>query len=277
MTRRVLCAAAIGAWFLCQSIAAGQGFGGGMGGSMGGMGGGRGHGGGGGHRDSEHRKSSSDDDRGVALVPQPPLITPHGGELLATKTNQYELVFLPLQARIYLFDEELKPLTARDVCVQMSLSVPPQNTPQKLPLRYVAMPKGVTEQDYLVATFDFRQLPDAETPIRLEFSGLPDSQKFLGLWDRHNGSASFTPSFRPAKIRPYVTRVMLTEADKEGFRRQQVCPVSGQMLGLGRQAVKLYIGDYPLYLSGEDCIAAVQQAPEKYLPPSRTKKGDITD
>ena len=48
--------------------------------------------------------------------------------------------------------------------------------------------------------------------------------------------------------------------------RQRVCPVSGQVLGSRGPVVKLYIADYPLYLSGEDCIAAVKQSPEKYLP-----------
>ena len=148
----------------------------------------------------------------------------------------------------------------------MSLNVPPQNTPQKIPFQYVAMPKGVTEQVYVVAAFDFRQLPNTETPITLEFSGLPDSQKFLGVWDRHSGTTSFTPSFSPSKIRPYVARVLLTEADQEGCRRQQFCPVSGRMLGTEKQAIKLCVGDYPLYLAGEDCIAAVKQSPEKYLP-----------
>jgi len=233
-----------------------------MGGMGGGMGGGRGHGGG--PRGSDHRKS--DDDAGVALLPQPPLFTPHGGEYLTTKTNHYELVYMPLQARIYLFDDKMKPLTARDVHAQMSLNPPQQNVPQKIPFQYVTKSVGMTEQDYVVAAFDFRQLPDQETPITLEFSGLPDSHKFLGLWDRHDGTASFTPSFSPSKIRPYVARVLLTEADQEGCRRQQFCPVSGRMLGTEKQAIKLCVGDYPLYLAGEDCIAAVKAAREKYLP-----------
>ena len=45
-----------------------------------------------------------------------------------------------------------------------------------------------------------------------------------------------THSFSPSKIRPYVARVLLTEADQEGFRRQNVCPVSGKLLGIERQA-----------------------------------------
>jgi hypothetical protein len=251
------------AWILFGSTAFGQG-------GMGGMGGGRGHGGMGGPRGSDHRKSSSDDKGGVALLPQPPVLMPHGGEYLTTKTDHCELVYMPLQARIYLFDDKMKPLTARDVHAEMSLNVPPQNTPQKIPFQYIAKSAMANDQDYLVAAFDFRQLPDKETPITIECSGLPESKKFLGFWDRHNEAASFTPSFRPSKIRPYVARGLLTEADQEGFRRQHVCPVSGRVLGIEGQAIKLYVGDYPLYLAGEDCIAAVKQSPEKYLPQPAT-------
>jgi flagellar basal-body rod protein FlgF len=38
------------------------------------------------------------------------------------------------------------------------------------------------------------------------------------------------------------------------------------VLGTNGPIIKLYLADYPLYLAGEECIAAVEQAPEKYLP-----------
>jgi hypothetical protein len=72
--------------------------------------------------------------------------------------------------------------------------------------------------------------------------------------------------FSSSKIRPYVARVLTTEADRDGVMRQRVCPVSGQVLGSTGPVIKLYIADTPLYLSGEDGIAAVKDAPEKYLP-----------
>jgi hypothetical protein len=182
-----------------------------------------------------------------------------------TETDRYEIVYLPLQARIYLFDHELKPLSARDVHARMSLKLPSENAPRQIPFQYITPPAGTAEQDYVVAAFDFRQLPEKDTAITFDFSGLPDKSKFLGIWDRHEGTASFTPMFSPAKIRPYVARVLMTEADHEAIKRQMFCPVSGQMLGTKGPIVKLYIADTPLYLSGEDCIAAVTESPEKYL------------
>ena len=198
----------------------------------GGMGGGRGRGGMGGGRGADRQNASPDYYRGKAPPPAQTPSTPHGGEFLQTDTSRYEIVYLPLQARIYLFDHELKPVSARDLHVRMSLKLPPQNTPQQVPFQYVALPAGTAEQDYVVAAFDFRQLPEKDTPITFEFSGLPDRQKFLGIWDRHEGTASFTPMFAPAKIRPYVARVLLTEADRDGVLRQTFCPVSRQMLGI---------------------------------------------
>ncbi len=228
MTRAFVFTVAMGAWLLCEAIALGQG--GGMGG--GGMGGGgRGHGGMSGSGSSDSRKAPSDYYRGAAPPPTQINCTPHGGEYLVTETNHYEIVYMPLQTRIYLFDNKMKPLSARDVHAQMSLKLPSENAPRQIPFQYVAMPAGAAEQDYVVAVFDVRQLKDGETPITFEFSGLSD---------RRHPTAAFTPVFSPAKIRPYVARVPLTEADRDGVMRQRVCPVSGQMLGsqgTDRQAV----------------------------------------
>ena len=130
MGKSLLFTVAFGALFSCESIALGQG-----------MGGGRGQGGG--SWGAGHSKSPSDDYHAVA--PSPPVtLTPHGGEFIATKTNQYELVFMPLQARIYLFDDKMKPLTARDAHAQMSFTVPQQSTPQKILL---SVRRHVQERD----------------------------------------------------------------------------------------------------------------------------------
>lgn len=250
MTRGSLFTLAMCVWILCEATAAGQGMGGGVGG------GGRGHGGGGGSKGSDRQKAASDYYRG-AVPPSQRILTPHGGEFLANEPDHYEIVYMPLQTRIYLFDDKMKPLTARDVHVQMSLTLPSESSPRRILFQYIAMPEGKAEQDYVVAVFDMRQLTDRETPITFEFSGLSD---------RRHPTASFTPQFSPSKIRPYVARVLLTAADRDGVMRQKVCPVSGHVLGVKGPIIKLYLADYPLYLSGEDGIAAVQESPEKFLP-----------
>jgi hypothetical protein len=224
---------------------------------MGGMDGGGGRGHGGGRNGSAGASSPAAYYHGAA----PPLtrvtLTPHGGQFLSTEAHKYEIVYMPLQARIYRYDEDGKPLSARNVHVQMSLQPPTENAVRKIPFQYVVLPAGTTEQDYVVAAFDFRQWPEKETPITFEFSGLAS---------RRNPTASFTPLISRSDIRPYVAQVLPVETDRDGILRQRVCPVSGAMLGSKGPIVKLYIADYPLYVSGQDCVSAVEEAPEKYLP-----------
>ena len=43
-------------------------------------------------------------------------------------------------------------------------------------------------------------------------------------------------------------------------------PCTTTVLGSRGTVVKLYVTDIPLYLSGEDCIAAVKEAPQKFVP-----------
>jgi hypothetical protein len=121
----------------------------------------------------------------------------------------------------------------------------------------VVLPPGTSEQDYVVAPLDIRPLEDKEISITLELSDLPD---------RKNPTASFTPYYPHFSIRPYVAKVLVTEADRDGIARQRICPVSGAPLGSRGPITKLYLADFPLYLAGDDCIAAVEEAPEKFLP-----------
>jgi hypothetical protein len=217
-----------------------------------GMGSGR-HGGG----KSKQSDSDSDSKPAYKPPPAPAPLTPHGGEYFRTETNYYEVVYMPLQARIYLFDNERKPLSARDVRAQLTLQLPMENAPRRIPFQYVVLPPGATEQDYVMALLDVRPLEDRETSITLEFSGLPD---------RKNPTASFAPYYPRFSTRPYVAKVLLTAADRDGIARQGTCPVTGAPLGSRGPVTKLYIADFPLYVAGDDCIASVKDAPERFLP-----------
>jgi hypothetical protein len=186
-----------------------------------------------------------------------PPLTPHGGEFLSTKTNDYEVVYMPLQTRIYLFDNQRNPMSARDLHAQMTVQLPTEKVPRQIAFQYVPMPAGATEQDYVMAQIDLRPLEGDKTFITLEFWGLPDGRY---------PTASFTPHYSCFRTRPYVAKVLLTAADWDGISGQQVCPVSGVPLGSRGPVTKLYIADFPLYVSGDDCLAAVQAAPERFLP-----------
>jgi hypothetical protein len=211
---------------------------------------------GGGRGGAERRTSPSDHYRGNAPPSPQIVLTLHGGQYLTTDTNRYELVIMPLQTRIYAYDKSMKPISARDLRVQMSLQLPDERKARKIGFQYVIMPAGAG-QDYLVAVFDVALLKDKDTPITLEFSNLPDPRR---------PTASFTPVFSPDKVRPYVARVLPTKADAESILRQRICPVSGDVFGSRGPVVKLLVGDYTLFVCCEECIAAVKETPDKYLP-----------
>ncbi|MEN6451973.1 MAG: hypothetical protein ABFC96_15905 [Thermoguttaceae bacterium] len=220
-------------------------------------GGGRGGRGGG----PANRDSMADRYRG-AVSPSQRKLTLHGGQYLATDENRYEIVYMPLQTRIYLYDKSFQPLSARDLHAEMSLQLPDEREVRHLPFRY-APPARWGEQDYVVAVLNVAQLNDRETPITFQFTGLPD---------RQHPTATFTPVFTSANVRPYVTQVLATKADTDAVVRQRVCPVCGQPLGVKRPVVKVLIAEFPLYLCDEECIAAVRETPRRFLPQPQAQR-----
>jgi hypothetical protein len=231
---------------LCDS-ALGQG--------MGAVGGGHGRGGGARNAPDRHTDSSK-----YYTGSQPPpaqtALTQHGGQYLANDANVFEIVYMPLQTRIYLYDKNYKPLNASNLRAQMLLQPSDDNPIGPISFQYAALPPGMSAQDYVVAALDLEQLPDGEIPITFTFTGLPDKK---------HTAASFTPVFTRSRIRPYVAQVLTTDADRGPIAQQRVCPVDGLTLSGKGAVVKLLIGDWPLYVCSKDCIPAVRQAPEKFL------------
>jgi hypothetical protein len=221
-----------------------------------GQGGRNGHGTDGGRADTDQRNALSDGSRrSRSSLPQP-VLTPHCGQYLTTPSATYELVFTLLQLRIFAYDKSMTPQDVKNLRVQLTLTVPGENDPRRIAFQYVAAAPGSGEQDYLAAPFDFGQMRDKEVPLTIEFI-LPDRRQ----------PVSFSPLFTKAAIRPYVAQVQLIATDRRRAAQQRVCPVSGDVLGSKGPMVKVLIGEHPLYLCSKDCIVAVKQSPEKYLPP----------
>jgi len=169
------------------------------------------------------------------LVP----ITPHGGQFLKSAANYFEVVYLPQETRVYLYDKSIHPLSARGLQAQMSMQIPGEAGIHQFSLSYVALPLGSTDQDYVATAIDVTKLPNEEIPITFRFENLPE---------RKHPKAEFTPIFANSQIRPYVARVLLIEADKAGLANQQTCPITGAMLGSMGVPIKVLVGDRPLYL-----------------------------
>jgi hypothetical protein len=225
------------AWFLSPSVALGQ----------------YGTGGGGRHASEGKGDSDSNTKSGYKPLPPPGTLLPHAGEYLASESNYFEIVYMPLQTRIYLYDRKFRPRSAQVVRARMTLQLPQENVARQIPFQFVPMPAQATEQDYVFAPFDIRPLQDKETSITFEFFSQANS-------------ATFTPHYPRFSIRPYVVRAALAAADQDAITRQDICPVTGAKLGSRGQVVKLYVAEFPLFVSGEDCIAAVKENPQKFLP-----------
>ncbi|MEN6459350.1 MAG: hypothetical protein ABFC63_10515 [Thermoguttaceae bacterium] len=223
------------------------------------MGGGRGAPGGPGG--SERRDTFADHYRGSAPA-APPALTLHGGQYFGIGDWRYEVVYMPLQTRIYVYDKLLKPQSAREIQAEMSLRFPEEKKSRRIPFQYLDVPRGPGEQDYLVAVFDIAQLKEKDTPITFLFSN---------PLDREHPTASFTPVFTSASVRPYVAQVLATTADTDAVTRQRTCPVCGEPLGVKRPLLKLLIAEYPLFVCDRRCVAAVRESPKRYLP--RTPPG----
>ena len=153
------------------------------------------HGGGGG---SDQSHSPASYYKGAKPTAPAAFLTVHAGKYLVTRSSEYEWVIMPLQMRVYGFDDSLKPMSTKDIRVELTVQLPAENRPSHIVFQYVAA--GAGEQDYLVAPFDTKQLRDKETPMTLDLSNLPD---------RKQPTASFSPVFTPERIRPYVAQVLL--------------------------------------------------------------------
>jgi hypothetical protein len=185
-------------------------------------------------------------------LPTPGML-PHAGDYVSNEKNYYEIVYMPLQTRIYIYSNRFKPISAQDVQAQMTLRLPTEAMARKIPFQFVPQPAGSNEQDFVAANFDIRPLQDKEVGISFELSNKSDP-------------SVMTPYYAHFNIRPFVARAAVTVADQEAIARQQTCPVTGVPLVGRKQVVKVYVAEFPLYLSGEDCIVAVKQAPQRFVP-----------
>ena len=127
-------------------------------------GGGSGRHGGGGGSDQSHSPASYY--KGAKPTAPAAFLTVHAGKYLVTRSSEYEWVIMPLQMRVYGFDDSLKPMSTKDIRVELTVQLPAENRPSHIVFQYVAA--GAGEQDYLVAPFDTKQLRDKETPMTLE-------------------------------------------------------------------------------------------------------------
>jgi hypothetical protein len=187
-------------------------------------------------------------------LPTPGKLLPHAGEYVSNEKNYYEIVYMPLQTRIYAYNSTFEPMSAGELRAQMTIRPASGAAGRPIRFQYVPQPPGATEQDYVAANFDIRPLQEREVSISFE------------LAYKSSAPTTMTPYYARFSFRPYISKAAVSPGDQAAIARQAYCPVTGAPLGSRGPIVKLYVAEFPLYLSGEDCIAAVQQAPQRFVP-----------
>ena len=145
-------------------------------------------------------------------------------------------------------------MSTKDIRVELTVQLPAENRPSHIVFQYVAA--GAGEQDYLVA------VRHQATPRQ----GDADDADLSNLPDRKQPTASFSPVLHPRADSALRRPGSAQESSCAGRCGQRVCPVCGEVLGSHGRVVKILIGEYPLYLCGEECLPAVRHDPRRFLP-----------
>lgn len=219
-----------------------------------------------GHSSPQHGANSADQQVGPqprALSPMgtmaapevPP--TPHGGQISVVGSLHFEVVYVPQETRVYLYDASNRPISAKGAAGRVAMTVRGYEKVYRYPLTYVATQAGTRTQDYLGLAINLSRIKDGEMSVAIEMANLPS---------RDQPQAAFTQTFALSKIPVRVAA--LNEADRAGIARQKVCPVRGGPLGGMGTPVKVLLGDQPIYLCCKGCLGKVQENPAAYLPKS---------
>ncbi len=181
----------------------------------------------------------------------------HGGRVSVAGPLRFEVVYMPQETRVYLYDTSNRPISVRDAAGQVDMVVRGSEKVYRYLLAYIATGDGSRIQDHLVATVNVSRIKDGDMTVAFELTNLPS---------RNQPRARFTQTFALSKIP--VTLAALNEADRAGIARQKVCPVMGGQLGGMGTLVKVLLGDQPIYLCCKGCLGKIEKNPVAYLPKS---------
>ena len=200
--------------------------------------------------------------RPINRCPLRPPSPPHGGDYVSTETNYYEIVYMPLQTRIYFYDDKLKPLSARDVHAEMTVQMPSENTPRQLPFQYVTMPPG-RDRTGLRGGDDARHPALAkqgnQRNHRVQRAGGPPLSDGLV----HAELLPLPPSA------PYVARSWQTDADRStAFSGSGCHPWPGFRWGARDRSRRCISATIPCISRGGSWVPTIHEAPRRFLPAS---------
>lgn len=182
---------------------------------------------------------------------------PHGGQVTVQLPYYFEVVYQPRETHVYIYRPLKEPLAARDVHGEIAMQ--PHYSPDtfRFPLTFVPPSPDSPEENHLVAATDVRQVPDGQMTVSFKLDNLPLPEQ---------PQIVFRQTFAITRPVSRVVVAALTQADRPGVDRQQVCPVTGASLGSMGTPVKVLLNDEPLFLCCKGCVAKVEQNPQAYSP-----------
>lgn len=180
---------------------------------------------------------------------------PHHGQTHKTQWQAFEVVYLPHETRVYVYDYNERPFTARGTSGTVIMQVKGNPEYFRNPLRYVAQPPGSKEQDYLAAQVDVTAIRDGDMRVYFDLVNLPYAQE---------KNLRFDQAFALTRGTLPVTVAQFTEADRPAVARQGTCPVMETGFDHG-DPIKLLVGSQVIYVCCEDCIETIKKNPELYL------------
>jgi hypothetical protein len=186
--------------------------------------------------------------------------TPHHGQVTKVNGGSIEVVYLPKETRVYLYDPTGQSLSAAKAEGEVTLKV--ENKWKEVfrfayPLTYAAAAEAAKDhQDYLSAAADVNNVRDGYMDVYVRLTGLP--------YERPD--AKFSQVFASSILPPLVTVVALDKADQAAIARQKTCPVTGAALGSMGDPIKVLVEDRgSLYVCCKNCLVSVEEMPDSYL------------
>ena len=187
----------------------------------------------------------------IAPAPSGP---PHGGQAKFGWQHVVEVVYLPQQIRIYLYDAQRRPLSPQGVAGDVALEV--NGNPRQWWYRLEQAPAG----DHLVVNVDLTRVRERDMVAHFQLNNLPY---------REEPQIRFGQVFVLSQVpRPRVEVVPLAAGDPEAVGRQAVCPVTGDKFDHG-EPIKLLVDGQPMFVCCEGCVEEVNKSPDKFAAPVR--------
>jgi hypothetical protein len=193
---------------------------------------------------------SSQDDRDIRRQP------PHGGQVVAVGALWAELVHQSPGVRIYLYNDQQQPISAKGLGGTLGIQLPNDERIFPFALAFTQPSTEQGGQDYLAAAVDFSQVRESAVTTTAELTGVPG-------YEGQSLRLSQQLSLVKTPLRLEVSRA--TEADQAGIAQQRICPVMGMRLGDHGNPIKVQASSQTLYLCCKGCINKVQQNPDFYL------------